>query len=58
MTRGAGQQTKIHYKGKNEDFIVFAESEEAVRNWKKDSTIPLVDVVDSFKILVSHKYVC
>jgi len=49
-------QTKVHYKGADDDFIIFAESEDAVRNWKKDSSIPLVDVVQSFKVLVSHKH--
>lgn len=55
MPRGAGNVTKVHFKGSSDDFIVFVSSEEAVQNWKKDSTIPLVDVVDSFKVLVSHK---
>lgn len=57
MARGEGTQSKIHYKGKEDDFIVFAESAEDVKNWKKDHSIPLAQVVNSFKIFVTHKWV-
>ena len=39
----------------NDDFIVFAESGQAVQDWKKDRSIPLAQVVDSFKVFVTHK---
>lgn len=52
--RGNATQTKVHYKADNEDFIVFAESAAAVNEWKKDKSVPLAQVVDSFKIFVTH----
>ena len=56
MPRGNGPVTKVHYAGSSEDFIVFVESAEDVEKWKKDSSIPLAQVVDSFKIMITHKY--
>lgn len=58
MPRGNDVQTRVHYKGKNteEDFIVFVENEKAVQDWKADRSIPLVQVVNGFKIFVTHKY--
>jgi len=53
--RGNDAQTKVHYKGKEDDFIVFAESTQAVKDWVNDRTIPLAQVVDGFKIFVTHK---
>lgn len=55
--RGNAPQTKVHMKGKDEDFIVFVESKEAVQNWKKDKTVPLAQVVGGWKIFVTHRYV-
>jgi hypothetical protein len=55
MPRGNDQQTKVHYKGKEDDFIIFADSAEAVENWKKDSSIPLAQVVSGWKVFVTHK---
>ncbi|KAL4778325.1 ribosome maturation protein [Aspergillus varians] len=49
--------TKIFYKGKSDDFIVFVEDPEILKSWKNDSTIPLADVVNGWKIFVTHKYV-
>ena len=42
------------YKGDNETYIVIAESEKAVQDWKKDSSIPLAQVVDAFQVFVAH----
>ncbi|PQE11629.1 shwachman-bodian-diamond syndrome protein [Rutstroemia sp. NJR-2017a WRK4] len=51
-------ETKVHYKGKNgdEDFVVYAESQEDVQNWKGDKSIPLAQVVGLFKVFVTHKH--
>ena len=38
------EATKIVYKGPDQDFIVFA-NPGMVSRWRKDKTIPLVDVV-------------
>jgi hypothetical protein len=57
MARGEGTQSKVHFKGKDDDFIVFVESQEDVRKWRGDKSVPLAQVVNSFKIFVTHKYV-
>lgn len=54
IMRGHDQQVKVHYKGSNNDFIVFVESAKAVQDWKADKSVPLVQVVDSFKVFVSN----
>ena len=56
MPRGNASQSKVHYQGKTEDFIVFVDDAEAVQNWKNDRSIPLAQVVSGFKIFVTHKY--
>jgi Shwachman-Bodian-Diamond syndrome (SBDS) protein len=57
MTRADTEQTKVHYKGKDDDFVIIAESPDAVKRWKGDKTVPLVDVVNSFDVFCTHKYV-
>ncbi|KAF7197705.1 SDO1-like protein C21C3.19 [Pseudocercospora fuligena] len=53
--RGNEATTKVHYKGSNDDFIIFVDSAKAVQDWKQDSSIPLAQVVSGFKIFVTHK---
>jgi hypothetical protein len=53
--RGNAQNTKVHYKGTTDDFVVMVESEKAVSDWIADRSIPLAQVVDGFKIFVTHK---
>lgn len=55
MVRGDTEQVKVHYKGKEDDYIVMAESIDAVNKYKEDSSVPLVDVVNSFDVFVTHK---
>ena len=55
MTRGTTQEVKVHYKGNGDDFIIYVTGEEAVQNYAKDKTIPLVDVVNGWKVFVTHK---
>jgi hypothetical protein len=55
MTRGDGVQSKVHYKGKEDDFIVFIDDTASYKKWLGDKTVPLVEVVSSFKIFVTHK---
>lgn len=55
MPRGEGTQSKCHFKGKEDDFIVFVDSVEDVKKWRGDKSIPLAQVVNSFKIFVTHK---
>lgn len=55
MTRGEANQTKVHYKGKDDDFVIFVDDAKSARAWKTDKSIPLAQVVSSFQIFVTHK---
>lgn len=48
--------TKVHFKGETDDFVIFVESAKDVENWKEDRSIPLAQVVSSFKIMVTHRH--
>ena len=53
MARGNAPQTQVFYKGSNGDqFTVFVESEEQLKKWKADSSIPMTEVVAGWKIMV------
>ncbi|GMG01210.1 unnamed protein product [Aspergillus oryzae var. brunneus] len=54
MTRANEQTAKVFYKGSSEDFVVFVDDIEILNNWRKDRSIPLADVVNGFKIFVTH----
>ena len=56
MPRGNAHQSKVHYQGKDEDFVIFVDDVKSVQNWKDDRSIPLAQVVSGFKIFVTHKY--
>ncbi|CAI6339690.1 unnamed protein product [Periconia digitata] len=56
MPRGNDGQTKVHYQGKDDDYIIFVDNVEAVNEWKKDSSVPLAQVVSGWKIFVTHKH--
>ncbi|KAF2719859.1 shwachman-Bodian-diamond syndrome protein [Polychaeton citri CBS 116435] len=56
MPRGNAPQTKVHLKGSTDDFIVFVDSAQAVKEWKQDKSVPLAQVVSGFKIFVTHKH--
>ena len=60
MVKGEATQTKIHYKGTNtdEDFIIFVDDAETMKKWKEDKSIPMAHFISTFKIFVTHKYVC
>jgi hypothetical protein len=44
MTRGEAHQTKVHYKGKDDDFVVLVDDAKSARDWKTDKSIPLTRV--------------
>ncbi|KKY28007.1 putative rna binding [Phaeomoniella chlamydospora] len=54
--RGNAGQTKVHYVGKDEDFIVFVDDPQAVKDWKNDKSTPLAQVVSGWKVFVTHKH--
>ncbi|KAF2268310.1 putative RNA binding protein [Lojkania enalia] len=53
--RGNEAQTKVHYKGVEDDFVIFVDSAKAVQDWKQDSSVPLAQVVSGWKVFVTHK---
>ena len=55
MPRGNAGQSKVHFQGKDEDFVVFVDDSESLQNWIKDRSIPLAQVVSGFKIFITHK---
>ncbi|KAI9788523.1 MAG: hypothetical protein M1816_006863 [Peltula sp. TS41687] len=56
MARGNVAHTKVHYQGKEEDFIIFVDTPELVYEWRKDKSIPLAQVVSGWKIFITHKH--
>ncbi|KAL2869819.1 SBDS family protein [Aspergillus lucknowensis] len=52
--RATEASNKIFYKGKTDDFIVFVNDAASLKNWKNDSSIPLSEVVNGWKIFVTH----
>jgi hypothetical protein len=57
MTRGETPQTKVHFKGKEDDFIIFVDDAKSARNWRMNKSVPLERVVSAFQIFVTHKLV-
>ena len=55
MPRGNDAQTKVHYKGTTDDFVIFVENANAVQDYKQDSSVPLAHVVNGWKVFVTHK---
>ena len=53
--RGNEAQHKVHYKGSTDDYIIFVDSAQAVRDWKNDKSTPMAQVVSGWKIFVTHK---
>ncbi|KAL8900958.1 MAG: hypothetical protein Q9207_005438 [Kuettlingeria erythrocarpa] len=56
MPRGNASQSKVHYQGKVDDFVIMVDDIKSVQNWKDDRSIPLAHVVSGFKIFVTHKH--
>ena len=54
MVKADGNITKVHFKGEVDDFVVLVESADAVKKWKADKSVPLVDVVQSFDVFITH----
>lgn len=54
--RGGAQETKIHYKGSNEDFLVYVDSKEDYNKWVADKSTPLAQVVSGFEVFITHSH--
>ncbi|KAI2629828.1 shwachman-Bodian-diamond syndrome protein [Hypoxylon sp. NC1633] len=55
MTKGEATQIKVHYKGKEDDFIIFIDDVETYKKWKDDKSVPMAHFISAFKIFVTHK---
>ncbi|KAL4783273.1 ribosome maturation protein [Aspergillus varians] len=55
MTRGNARQSKVFYKGRNEDFVIMVDDAAAVEHWRQDHSIPLAQVLDGWKIFSSQR---
>jgi len=55
MTRGESTQSKIHYKGKQEDFIVFVDDVDTYKKWQSDKSIPLAHFISTFNVFLTHR---
>ena len=55
MARGQGLQSRVHYKGSADDYVVFVEDPAMLKKWRDDKSIALVEVVDAFKIFTTGK---
>jgi hypothetical protein len=55
MGRGDVDHVKVHYKGKDEDFVVFIDSTEDYQKWLNDKSVPLAQVVSSFKVFTTNR---
>ncbi|KAL6411060.1 Ribosome maturation protein SBDS [Ilyonectria robusta] len=55
MTRGEGSQSKVHHKGKLDDYIVFVDDVETYKKWQNDKSIPLPHFISPFTVFLTHK---
>lgn len=55
MARGGTTQTKVHYKGKDEDFIILVDDEATCKKWMQDKSVPLAHFISAFNVFVTHK---
>ncbi|EWC43459.1 hypothetical protein DRE_07569 [Drechslerella stenobrocha 248] len=53
--RGGDNVTKVYLKKGGEDFIVLIEDAATLTKWKSDSSIPLTQVVNGFKVFTTRK---
>ncbi|KAJ5771457.1 ribosome maturation protein [Penicillium nucicola] len=49
MATGNTRQSKVFYKGRSEDFVIFVADVNAMDKWRKDRSIPLAQVMDGWK---------
>jgi len=56
MPRGNGPQTKVHYSGSNDDYVIFVDSAAAVRDWRKDRSVPLAQVLSGWKVFCTRRH--
>ncbi|KAI1341628.1 shwachman-Bodian-diamond syndrome protein [Xylariaceae sp. FL0016] len=55
MVKGEATQVKVHFKGQEDDFIVFVDDTETYNKWQEDKSVPMAHFVSTFKVFVTHK---
>ncbi|CAK7223239.1 hypothetical protein SCUCBS95973_005110 [Sporothrix curviconia] len=55
MARGETIQTKVHYRGSDEDFIVFVDDVDDYKKWQSDPSVPLSHFVSTFKVFTTQR---
>jgi ribosome maturation protein Sdo1 len=55
MTRGESTQMRVHFKGKEDDFLVYIDDLSTYKNWKTDKSVAMAHFMSSFKVFVTHK---
>ncbi|KAK5936513.1 hypothetical protein PMZ80_011260 [Knufia obscura] len=56
MARGEAPQTRIYFKGKDDEFVIFVNNAEAAERWNSDKSTPLVRVVKTFQIFKTREH--
>ncbi|EFE33604.1 uncharacterized protein ARB_07549 [Trichophyton benhamiae CBS 112371] len=56
MARGNVGVYKVFYKGETDDFVVYVDDVASVKQWRKDKTVPLAQVVSGWKIFITHRH--
>lgn len=56
MPRANDPSSKLFYKGRSDDFIVFVDDLDTLNKWRRDRTIPLANVVNGWKIFTTHRH--
>ncbi|KAJ5220454.1 hypothetical protein N7468_009658 [Penicillium chermesinum] len=54
MPRANETTSKVFYKGKTDDFVIFVDDLDILQKWKNDRSIALSDVLNGWKIFVTH----
>ncbi|KLU91159.1 hypothetical protein MAPG_09682 [Magnaporthiopsis poae ATCC 64411] len=56
MAKGEASTAKVHFKGNEDDFVVFVDDVEDFKKWQTDKSVPLANFVSSFKVFVTHRH--
>uniref|UniRef100_A0A060SXD0 ARAD1A08404p n=1 Tax=Blastobotrys adeninivorans TaxID=409370 RepID=A0A060SXD0_BLAAD len=47
---------QVLYQGNSDDYVVFATSKDDLEKYRKDSTVPLVEVTALYKVFATHRH--
>jgi len=56
MVKGNTNQTIVHYKGTEDDYIVFVDDVETYKKWQGDKSVALAHFISAFKIFTTNKH--